>query len=64
MTCVFTRRVLCRKSCFLKWVWNPVGFKIRKETADSHPVPPKTNMVHLKMMVSNRNLLFQGFIFR
>ena len=25
---------------------------------------PKTNSSHLKMMVSNRNLLFQGFMFR
>ena len=38
------------------WRWGMMG--------DIVYVPPRKLTWNLKMMVSNRNLLFQGFIFR
>ncbi len=35
-----------------------------KKTQLTQPTPPETNSSHLKMVVSNRNLLFQRSIFR
>ncbi len=40
--------------------WTPILAKIQFE----HLQYPKTNIFALKMVVSNRNLLFQGSIFR
>ena len=45
-----------RKEWVMLWRWGMMG--------DIVYVPPRKLTRNLKMMVSNRNLLFQGFIFR